>query len=90
MGEVVDEYERFGRLIVSGAKAPRALLVFGHELTRAVDLRIKRYDLVRDWIHGSSGFVGYGNNRLPRPKFLTDTRKLLLEVAEEEYDVTTF
>jgi len=62
MGEVVDEYERFGRLIVSGAKAPRALLVFGHEVTRAVDLRIKRYDLVRDWIHGSSGFVGYGNN----------------------------
>jgi len=90
MGEVVDEYERFGRLIVSGAKVPRALLVFGHELTRAVDLRIKRYDLVRDWIHGSSGFVGYGNNCLPRPKFLTDTRKLLLEVAEEEYDVTTF
>jgi hypothetical protein len=62
MGEVVDEYERFGRLIVSGAKAPRALLVFGHELTRAVDLGTKRYDLVRDWIHGSSGFVGYGNN----------------------------
>jgi hypothetical protein len=62
MGEVVDEYERFGRLIVSGAKARRALLVFAHELTRAVDLRTKRYDLVRDWIHGSSGFVCYGNN----------------------------
>jgi len=55
MGEVVDEYERFGRLIVSGAKAPRALLVFGHELTRAVDLRTKRYDLVRrldSWLVG--------------------------------------
>ena len=89
MGEVVDEYERFGRLIVSGA-APRALLVFGHELTRAVDLRIKRYDLVRDWIHGSSGFVGYGNNSIATPKVPLDTRKLLLEVAEEEYDVTTF
>ena len=51
MGEVVDEHERFGHPIVSAAKALRAHLVFGHQLTRAVDLRIKRYDLVCDCLH---------------------------------------
>jgi hypothetical protein len=55
MGEVVDEHVRFGRLIVRGVKAPRAQLVFGQELTRSVELGIKRCDSVRDRVHGLLG-----------------------------------
>jgi hypothetical protein len=55
MGEVVDEHVRFGRLIVPGVNAPRAPLVFSHELTRPVDLGGKRCDSARDWFHGVLG-----------------------------------
>jgi hypothetical protein len=55
MGEVVNEHVRFGRLIVRGVNAPRALLVFSHELTGPLDLGGKRCDSVRDWFHGVLG-----------------------------------
>ena len=77
MGEVVDEHARFGRLIVLGVKAPRAPLVFSHELTRSVDLGIKRCDSVRDWVHGLLGqfrlplhSLAKQRTRLPCQKFL--------------------
>ena len=77
MGEVVDEHVRLGRLNVPGVKAPRAPLVFSQELTRSVELGIKRCDSVRDWVHGLLGqfrlplhSLAKQRTRLPCQKFL--------------------